>query len=96
MNKEEKLNSLYEDLKTVAPIHTLSQTEGGKLLFNTMLESIVQNVNKLCDNHANMSHIEFISTCADMKSARDIARAMSIAETNKKFLEEELKTTLAE
>jgi hypothetical protein len=96
MNNEEKIASLYEDLKLVGPIHALSQNEGGKLLVKTLLDNIVSNVTRLSTEHGTLSHIEMISICADIKSARDVVRALSIAETNKKFLEDELKATLAE
>ena len=91
---EQKTKDLYDDLAKINPIASIAESELGKLVHRNLIDTVLMNMNLLCDTYITMSHIELISAISEMKANRDIARIMSSAKGTKEFLEDELKRVL--
>lgn len=91
---EQKNNEILDDLAIVRPLAAIIESEGGKIIFDSLLTTILSQMNFLCDNYTSKSHVETMALISEMKAYRDIAKTMSSAKTNKEFLEDELKRVL--
>jgi hypothetical protein len=77
-------------------LDVLAQTEGARVLVDSIISDIISSVNVLSNRYKILSHIELVSHCADLHSNLAIMLAITRAEKNhqslKSQLEEALKT----
>lgn len=96
MTKKEKVEMITAELDRVSKIEALTLTDGGKLLFNSLMKDIVSNVETLTVKYSSLTQMEFISICAEMKTKLDLARAMNKAPKNKDIAQKDLEEALLE
>lgn len=94
--KEELVKEISDDLKKVSVIEALSTSEGGMVLIKGLAQDIITDLNKLSNNFSTYTLQEFIAIGASLKTNMEMIRALSKANSNKKFLEELLEETLNE
>ncbi len=94
--KEEKVEIISDELKKFSKLEALSLSEGGELLFKSLMSDAVSAIDTLGNKYSQLSHLEFISLCAEMKTKLDLARVMNKASKNKKIAIEDLEKALLE
>jgi len=99
LTKEQELEHpevkpMMEDLDKVSSLSALSENEGGKVLVSSLMADVLSDVESLCVKYSSMTMQEFVATCADMKTRIDLARVLSRARVNKKYIEEMIEQTL--
>ena len=87
---EEK--NLYQSQKeTQNKLKALYDTDGGKLLVDTLMAQVVNMINQLSSGYKHMTLEEFISTSADLSTKLNMVRSLTKAKKNQEVLEELLK-----
>lgn len=94
--ENKKINDIHDDLAVVRPIAAIIESEGGKKIFDSILTTVVMQLNNLCDTYTTKSHVETMAIISEIKAYRDIGRTMSSAKETKDYLEDELKRILSE
>ncbi len=85
---------IKKDIEQVEDIVVLADSKGGKKLLDSLTEDITNTLNKLCDSFGSMSDKELVSHLSFIKANLDLARVISKAKSNKKYLEELLTEAL--
>ncbi len=94
--KEEKVDIISDELKKFSGIEALYLSEGGELLFKSLMADAVSAIDTLCNKYSVLTQNEFIALCADMKTKIDLARIMKKSVKNKLQATEDLKQALLE
>jgi hypothetical protein len=94
--KTERTEALHDDLKHFKALDALADSEGGSLIVKSLVKDVVANIEQIVANYGTMTHPEFISKSATIKTALDVARILTRAKANKKYVESELEKELSE
>lgn len=94
--KEEKVEIIQDELKKFSKLEALALSEGGSLLFKSLMSDAVSAIDTLGNKYSQLSHLEFIALCAEMKTKLDLARVMNKSSKNKKIAIEDLEKALLE
>jgi hypothetical protein len=86
---------LAEQYDQLHRIKALADTEGGKELQNLIMADVVARVNALESQYKTASHAEIIALCADLSSHLQLARLLTSAEENLKYVDEAIANALA-
>lgn len=92
MNNE--IEKLQDDLDNLKKLDVIADSEGGKVLIETLTKDIVSSIDSLCSNFQTASHIELIAVIAKIKERLNIIRVLTRAKENKEFLSKEIKEML--
>lgn len=92
MNEDQK--DLLEDLGKYKALDSLRDTEGGKLVIETLRKSIVSEVSVLVSGYKEMPEQEMRARLAKISAYVPLVQSLLRAKVNKEGLEEELKESL--
>jgi len=87
---------IEEDLKKVADLAVLSETEGGKQLIAVLTTDLIEGLDLMLANRDTYTLQQFVAGTCDLKTRLDVIRSIARAKTNKELLEELLKESLAQ
>lgn len=90
----ESAKGILDDLDKITAISALNSMEGGKLLVENLLIDVVSSVSTLCAKHSELTMQEFVTLSVDMKTKINLAKVLTNAEKNKKYLNELLEQAL--
>lgn len=90
----ESAKGILDDLEKITAISALNSMEGGKLLVKNLLIDVVSSVSTLCARHSDLTMQEFVALSVDMKTKINLAKVLTNAEKNKKYLNELLEQAL--
>lgn len=93
-NAEQK--EIADELDAASALEAVSASTGGKLLSSALVSDVVDLIDALGSKYRTLTHLEFISLCADMKTKLDLMRSLSRAKKNKDYLKEILEEKLKE
>lgn len=96
MEKKNKNEVIEDEIKKFAKLEALASSEGGQLLYKSLMKDVVGCIDTLTIKYNTLTHLEFISLCADMKSKLDLALIMKKAKKNKEEAQKELENALLE
>lgn len=95
-SKNESVKDIADDLDKVAALSALTDTEGGKVLVESLIKDIMSDLDRISSGYKTLTNQEFIGIGASLKTNIDMVRVLSRAKENKKFLEELLEKELQE
>lgn len=96
VHPDEGVRGIAKDLDDASSLSALADSEGGKLLQKSLVTDVVSVIDSLTSRYDKLTMQEFISLCAEAKTKIDMARAISRARKNKKYLEGLLSDALGE
>ena len=76
-SKDERIQSMTDDLDTQNYLNQLAESYAGKMIISAHIKDIVNSVDKLCIKYETFTLTEFVSTCATMKSKLDMVRLLT-------------------
>ena len=82
---------IKEDIKKYASIDSLADSEGGKILIESLLSDISSSVDYLVSSYKECEHTKLITAIAKLEAKLDLYRVISRAKTNKELATEALK-----
>lgn len=94
IKSSDQLTLIADELQRVSAIEAFYLSEGGSILFKSLMSDVVSSVETLSYRYQSLSQQEFISLCADMKTKLDLARVMSKAGKNKDQAHKDLEQAL--
>lgn len=94
--KEERIDIIKDELKKFSKIEALALSEGGRILFKSLLSDVVSCVDTLGAKYNTLNQQEFISLCADMKTKLDLTRILNKSTKNKEQAKLDLEEALLE
>ena len=94
--KEEKIEVIQDELKRLSKLEAVALSEGGKLLFNSLMKDAVSVIDTLGYKYNSLSQVEFIALCAELKTKLDLARVMNKSIKNKEQADKDLEAALLE
>ena len=68
MSKDKRSDIIADELKKVSSIEAVYSSEGGKLLFNSLMADAVSCIDTLGAKYATLTRQEFMALCAEMKT----------------------------
>jgi hypothetical protein len=80
----------YHDLKA------LYSTPGGKLLVDALVKDACSAVELIANQYKSLSHQEFVALGADISTKINLARSLTRAEKNEKYIDEQMADLLKE
>jgi hypothetical protein len=92
----EEVLALADELDEKHALAAVADSDGGKLLLNTLLIEVRDVVDKLVGTYKAGTHTDLVVLCARLDSNLAIYRALKRAPKNKKILDEALKDALSE
>lgn len=94
--KEEKVEIISDELKKFSKLEAVALSEGGSLLFKSLMADAVSCIDTLGIKYNTLSDKEFIALCAEMKTKLDLARVMKKSTKNKDQAKKDLEEALLE
>lgn len=85
-----------EDIDTFNALKTLAQSDGGKILIETLTTDIVSVIGTLETQYKILSHTELIGYCASLSERLALLRTLTRANKNLEDLKKLIGDTLAE
>lgn len=82
---------IEKDIKTYKSLEILAESDGGKILINTLYKDLGNIVDTLSVNAAKLSHIEMVYLCSSIGDKLNIIRTLSKAKLNADMAETALK-----
>jgi hypothetical protein len=92
----EPIDLVKEDVKKMKALATIPNTEGGKILIDSLGRDVVNGVESLISSYKEESDIKLRATIAKLQSDLALLRVLTRAEENSKVAQEALKNLLEE
>lgn len=92
----ESLDLIKEDVKKMKALAAIPNTEGGKLLIDSLGKDIVNGVETLIGSYKEATDIKLRATIAKLQADLGLLRVLTRAEENSKVAQEALKNLLEE
>jgi hypothetical protein len=83
----EEQKDIVQDLGKAKALSSLADSEGGKLLIDTLKSELVSGIDSLVIAYKSASHSELIAICANLKARLDLLRSLTRAKEAKEVLE---------
>jgi len=87
---------IKKELDRVKSITVLANSDGGKILIVSFHKDIINNIDKLAYNYAELTHIEMITICANLRTKLELLRTFNNSKKNKEIAEKDLEEALKE
>jgi len=84
------MEEIIKDKEKYAKLEALANSEGGKLLLDTLKSDLKGSINTLIGNYRSTSHIEIICLIAQLESRLELYKRISNSSKNKALTIEEL------
>lgn len=94
--KEEKIDIIKEEIKKLSKLEAVALSEGGKLLFNVLMKESVSIIETLTLKFNSLTHLEFISLCAELNTKLELARILNKSSKDKDLAQKDLEAALLE
>lgn len=91
-----ELSIIANELDKFSAIESVYNSKGGEILFKSLMSDVTSGIDTLIAKYSKLTHIEFISLSADIKTKLDLARILKKSVKNKKIATEDLETALLE
>lgn len=82
---------MLEDKEKAKDLSRVLDTEGGKLLTDSMLRDIVSNIDVLCAGHKDMDRDTMVSYITSIETNLSFIRALYTGRQNESFIDDSLK-----
>lgn len=92
----ESINDTKKSLKKYSSIEVVSNTEGGKIIIDSIKSDIVSTIDEISSKYKTVSHTELIALSAKLSERLNILRIFNNAPKNKQLVKEELDFLLNE
>lgn len=93
-NKEEEVEIISDELDKFSSLEALYLSKGGEMLFKSIMADVCSCVDTLSIRYNSLTHLEFISLCAELKTKLDLARVMKKSTKNKEQATKDLENAL--
>lgn len=93
---DDVLNEMLDDKEKYSSLNSLSTTDGGKLLIDTLVKDIVSSLEKLASGSAEMTHLQVVSEATAMRERLNLLRAITRAKKGTKLVSDEIKRYVEE
>lgn len=93
MTKEDT-KIIEDELDKFSKLEAFTLSEGGRLLFDSLMKDVVSNVETLAYKYSKLSQLEFIAICSDLNSKLELARIMNKSSKNKDQAKKDLENAL--
>lgn len=94
--QEESVAEIKKDLKKAKALSTVAESDGGKIILAGFLDDILSNFVTFTDGSDKFTLEDFRVLAVSTREKLALVRVITRAKDNKKFLEEELKSALAQ
>ena len=88
------LVGIAEELDEKHALSVLAETEGGKLLIESLLKDIASTVTTLTVRYKDGTHTDLVALCAKLDGRLDMYHALTRAKTHRKELQQILNDAL--
>ena len=92
----DSLDLIKEDVEKMKALSAVSNTEGGKMLIDSLGRDVVNGVESLIGNYKTSGEMKLIATIAKLQSDLGLLRVLTRAEANSKEAQAALKELLEE
>lgn len=89
-----ELEELADSLDKAHALDVMAQTEGARVLVDSLVSDIISTINSLANRYKTMSHTEMIAYCAELQANLGVLFAIRRAKPNRAALEESLAEAL--
>lgn len=89
-----KAKEIKKDIEKYKSLEILSESDGGKLLVNTVNKDLINSIEWLANNYKNASQSELVGYCASIQSNLAILRVLRNAKSNTSLAEDALRQEL--
>lgn len=95
--KQKTTNSeMQDELEKFTAIDILSESDGGKVLIESLTKDVVACIETICSSFQTSSHIELVATSAKLKERINLLQVLKRAKKNKEFISDEIKNLIIE
>ena len=95
-SEKDKAESILADVENFAALEALGNSEGGKILVESLLSDALNDIESLTGGYKKLSHIELLSLCASLEKSLDTVRAIKRASKNKNMAKDALEEIIGE
>lgn len=89
------MENLKKQQKTYQSLNSLYNTDGGKVLVDSLIKDVLNSVEHLANQYKNMDVHEFQAICAEYSAKMALARTLTRAEHNLKVVDEAIEEGLS-
>jgi len=93
MDKKEEIK---KDIRKFSAITAISNTEGGKILIESLKKDIISSIDEIINKYKNLPHIEMVAVCARLAERIILLRVLNGSKKLVKLAKEDLKFVLEE
>lgn len=83
-------NPIEEDIKTYSSLEAVKNSEGGKLILESLKKDIITGIDILSSKYKTATHIELLGTIASITEKLSLYRSISRSTKNKNLALEAL------
>lgn len=88
------MDNLKKQKKTYQSLNSLYNTDGGKILVDSLIKDVTDSVEYLSNQYRGMDVHEFQSKCAELNAKLTLARTLTRAKRNETVVDEAIEETL--
>lgn len=86
---------IKKDVEKYKSLEVLADSDGGKILIETLNKDVINTVDWLASNFTEVNHTELIARCAVLKSSLATLRTLKNSKKNVELAEDALKEALS-